>query len=218
MLTDIEAVIFDLDGTLLDSMQVWKDIDVEFLGSRNLAIPSGLSREIEGMSLSETAIRFKELFSLPESAEEIKDIWHSMAFDKYQNEISLKDGAYEFLNMLKDKELKLGIATSNSRELVEPCLSSLDIIGIFDTIITGNDITKGKPAPDIYLKAADRMSVAPEKCLIFEDIPNGILAGIHAGMRTCAVYDDFSAPLTDKKKEMADYYIDNFNELLENLR
>ena len=210
MLTNIDAVIFDLDGTLLDSMQVWKNIDIEFLGERKITPPLDLSRQIEGMSFKETATCFKELFSLPESIDEIQDIWHSMAFDKYKNEVQLKEGAYEFLHILKSRNIKLGIATSNSRLLAETCLISLNIIEMFDVIITGNDIKKGKPSPDIYLQAADFMKVAPANCLIFEDIPNGIQAGINAKMRTCAVYDDFSAMLTEKKKELADFYIEKF--------
>jgi len=210
MLTNIDAVIFDLDGTLLDSMQVWKNIDIEFLGKREITPPLDLSRQIEGMSFKETATCFKELFSLPESIDEIQDIWHSMAFDKYKNEVQLKEGAYEFLHILKSRNIKLGIATSNSRLLAETCLISLNIIEMFDVIITGNDIKKGKPSPDIYLQAADFMKVAPKNCLIFEDIPNGIQAGINAKMRTCAVYDDFSAMLTEKKKELADFYIEKF--------
>jgi len=215
MLTNIDAVIFDLDGTLLDSMQVWKNIDIEFLGEREITLPQDLSKQIEGMSFHETAACFKERFSLSESIEEIQDIWHTMAFDKYKNEIKLKDGAHDFLNILKSRNIKLGIATSNSRKLVEICLNSLDIIDMFDVIITGNDIKKGKPSPDIYLKAANFMNVSPQKCLIFEDIPNGIKAGINAKMRTCAVYDDFSAILTDEKKELADYYIENYYDLLQ---
>lgn len=218
MLNNIEAVIFDMDGTLIDSMQLWKNIDKEFLGSRNIEIPSQLGDKIEGMSLNETAVCFKEMFELPESTDEIIDIWHSMAISKYETEINLKDGAYDFLNVLNEKNIKLGIATSNSRKLAEACLSSLDIIDRFDAIITGNDITNGKPSPDIYLKAAKHLNVSPEKCLIFEDIPNGIRAGINAGMKTCAIYDDFSAPLTEIKKELADYYINDFNELIETLR
>ena len=217
MLTNIDAVIFDLDGTLLDSMQVWKNIDIEFLGKRAIIPPPDLSRQIEGMSFQETATCFKEIFSLSESIEEIQDIWHTMAFDKYKNEIKLKDGAFDFLNILKDRNIKLGIATSNSRKLVETCLISLDIIDMFDTIITGNDITNGKPSPDIYLKAANFMNVAPGKCLIFEDIPNGIQAGINAKMRTCAVYVEFSDLLTDEKKELADFYIENFYDILKYL-
>lgn len=218
MFNNIEAVIFDLDGTLLDSMQLWKDIDIEFLGKRNLTPPIDFSRRIEGMSFHETAICFKDHFALTESVDEIKDIWYHMAFDKYKNEIGLKQGALEFILKLKENNIKIGIATSNSRELAHTSLSSLNITHLFDAIITGNDIENGKPSPDIYLKAAESMQVSPEKCLIFEDIPNGIQAGINANMRTCAIYDDFSAHLTAIKKELADYYIEKYEELHQYLK
>ena len=214
MLNNIEAVIFDMDGTLLDSMNVWKDIDTEFMGSRNLTTPEGFYSHIEGKNFHETAVYFKETFSLEESVDEIKDIWHHMAFEKYCNDITLKEGAADFLDRLSAMEIKMGIATSSSRELAEACLTSSGIIDRFGAIITGSDVSKGKPSPEIYLTAADQLGVSPEKCLIFEDVPNGIRAGINAGMKTCAVYDDFSAHLTTVKKELADYYIENFNQII----
>ena len=97
ILEDIQSVIFDLDGTLVDSMWLWHDIDVEFLGMRGLALPETYQRDIEGMSFTETAIYTKDLFQLSESVEELKEIWNQMAIKKYTYEVPFKPGAEEFL-------------------------------------------------------------------------------------------------------------------------
>ena len=97
MMDGMEAVIFDLDGSLVDSMWIWKDIDIEYLGQFGLEPPRELQREIEGMSFSETAVYFKERFGLPDSLEQIKETWNRMAWDKYRNQVPLKDGAREYL-------------------------------------------------------------------------------------------------------------------------
>ena len=216
LLKDIKAVIFDMDGTLVDSMWVWKDIDKLFLSKRNLTMPNDLQKQIEGMSFHETAVFFKKQFNLPESLEEIEDIWNKMAFYKYANEIKLKGNVYDLLIELKRNNILIGIATSNSRLLAEECLKNLKILELFDTIITSGEITRGKPAPDIYLKAACELNVEPSECLVFEDIPNGITAGKNAGMTTCAVYDDFSKHMDDEKKKLADYYINGYEEITAN--
>lgn len=214
MLKDIKAVIFDMDGTLIDSMFVWKDIDKEFLGNRNITMPEDLQQGIEGKSFHETAVYFKERFDLPEDLDTIKSIWNDMAFDKYANSLALKKGAKAFLSFLSERGIKMGIATSNSRELTQACLSNLGVLQYFDTIVTGNEILKGKPNPDIYLKASSNLNVNPANCLVFEDIVMGIRAGKNAGMRTCAVYDLYSMYMDDDKREEADYYIMDFEEIL----
>ena len=92
-LSEIKGVIFDLDGTLVDSMWMWKAIDIEYLGKRGLDCPEDLQKKIEGMSFSETAVYFKERFHLPDSLEEIKAEWTRMSLDKYENQVPLKPGA-----------------------------------------------------------------------------------------------------------------------------
>lgn len=213
MLDNVKGVIFDMDGTLLDSMNVWKQIDLEFLGERKISHPQGMEKEIEGMSFHETAVYFKERFNLEETLEQIEEIWHKAAYDKYVSEINLKPCVRELLTELKKRKIKLGIATSNSRELTYACLDSLGIRKMFDSIVTGSDVNHGKPDPEIYLTAAENMSVFPRNCLVFEDVVMGLLAGVSAGMKTCAVYDDFSKDYDDEKKKIADYYINSFEDL-----
>ena len=117
MLENIKAVLFDLDGTLVDSMWVWKDIDIEYLGKFGHALPDGLQNEIEGMSFSETAVYIKNKFQIPDPVEKMKADWNRMAWDKYTHEVPLKDGALEFLDHCHKNDIRLGLATSNSSVL-----------------------------------------------------------------------------------------------------
>ncbi|MDF2590182.1 MAG: hypothetical protein K0S41_4023 [Anaerocolumna sp.] len=214
MLEGIKAVIFDLDGTLVDSMWMWKDIDIEFLGKYGYELPSNLQSEIEGMSFSETAEYFKNRFNLNISLDEIKAEWNQMAWIKYLNEVPLKEGVEDFLRYLKSNHIKAGIATSNSRELVNLIIESHGVKDYFDSVRTSCEVERGKPSPDIYLLVAKDLGVEVDQCLVFEDVIQGIMAGKNAGMKVCAVYDHFSKEVTMHKKELSDYYIESFYEIV----
>ena len=214
MYKDIKAVIFDVDGTLIDSMWIWKQVDIEFLGKRGIPLPERLQMEIEGMSYSETAVYFKERFNLPESLEEIKEEWRLMAEDYYKCHIQLKSGAKEFLKLLYDKGLTLGIATSNSRELVDCMLANHGIRKYFSNIRTSCEVDKGKPYPDVYLKVAEDMAIDPCRRLVFEDTLSGVMAAKSAGMRVFAMADEISLESKDKLIELAEGYIHSFNEVM----
>ncbi len=211
----IEAVIFDLDGSMVDSMWIWRSIDIEYLGKFGIPLPENLQACIEGMSFSETAAYFKERFSLPDDLETIKEDWNRMAWDKYANEVPVKEGVRELLAYCGERGIKAGIATSNSRQLVENVVRAHQMESCFDCIMTGCEVEKGKPAPDIYLAVAKELAVAPENCLVFEDIIPGIQAGKAAGMKVCAVYDEYSVHQDEEKHRLADYYTYGFRELME---
>ena len=211
-----KAVIFDLDGSLVDSMWMWKAIDIEYLGRFGIEIPDDLQDCIGGKSFTETAIYFKERFQLPDSLQQIKDDWNRMAWDKYTYEVPLKEGVEDLLKECKRRNIRLGIATSNSRELVDNIVIVHHLEQYFTSIITGCEVAHGKPAPDIYLAVADTLQVAPEECLVFEDIIEGIQAGKAAGMKVCAVHDEFSISQEEEKRRLSDYYTYHFRELLEN--
>lgn len=215
MLENIKAVLFDLDGTLVDSMWMWKDIDIEYLGKRGFDLPGELQKDIEGMSLTETATYFKNRFELPESLEEIKKEWMDMARDKYCHQVPLKPGAKEFLLYLKEHQIRTGIASSNGIELVHAVLQAQGVDQYLDSVHTCCDVKRGKPNPDIYLLVAEELDVKSEECLVFEDIPMGILAGKRAGMRTCAVEDVFSRDQMNEKRRLADYYIQDYYDVLQ---
>lgn len=211
----IKAVIFDLDGSLVDSMWIWRSIDIEYLGRFGIALPERLQEQIEGMSFSETAAYFKERFALPDSLEQIKSDWNQMAWQKYEREVPLKKGVKELLTYCREHDIRLGIATSNSRQLAETVLRAHGLEPYFDCIMTACEVEKGKPAPDIYMAVSEALRIPPAQCLVFEDIVPGILAGQAAGMQVCAVYDQYSAYQDEEKKKQADYYTYEFTELIE---
>lgn len=208
-----EGVIFDLDGTLVDSMWVWKQIDIDYLGQYGISHPADLQEKISGMSFYETAVYFKNNFAIPDSVEEMMDTWNRMAFDSYQNKVKEKPGALAFLQWLKNHGIKTGIATSNSEVLVEALLKARGLDGYFQAVHTGYEVERGKPAPDIYLLAAKSLGVPPEKCLAFEDIPEGIMSARAAGMEVCGVEDAFSVGLRERKRELSQYYIDDYRDI-----
>lgn len=214
LLKDFDAALFDMDGTLIDSMWVWKDIDEKFLGERGFCETKEVQKAIEGFSFTETAVFFKEHFSLPESVEEIMDIWNNMAYEVYAHDISLKPGVREFLTYCAENSIGCAIATSNSPMLVDACLNNLGVREFFGSVRTTLEVENSKPAPDIYLLTAADLKVQPSRCIVFEDIVAGIEAGKAAGMRVCAVEDEYSLPDTEEKKKKADYYIRDFKEIL----
>lgn len=201
MLENINAVIFDLDGTIVDSMWVWTAIDEEYVRNYQLELPQNFHKAIEGMSYTETAQYFLDTFpQLTMSLETLKSDWTNMAFKKYTEEVSLKEGMYEFLKDLQERGIRMGIATSNGRELVEAVMKAKGVDCFFSCVVTSCEVNAGKPAPDVYLKAAKYLKTEPEHCLVFEDVPMGILAGKNAGMKVCAVEDAFSKPQEAKKE------------------
>lgn len=215
MLENKKAVLFDMDGTLMDSMWMWRDIDIEYLGKFGIPLPDSLQREIEGMGFTETANYFKDKFDLPMSVEEIKQDWNRMAYEKYETSVPLKAGARRLLGELKRRGIRLGIATSNHIALARTALRSNHVEQLFDCVRTACDVAKGKPAPDVYLSVADTLKVSPEECLVFEDVPMGILAGKNAGMPVCAMEDAFSRDQEQTIRSLADYYIKDFNQVLD---
>jgi len=215
VLENIEAVIFDLDGTLVDSMWMWQDIDVEYLKRHDIELPKELDDEIAGMSFTETATFFKERFQIPDSLEEIQAEWVEMARYNYINKAPLKPGAKKFIEYLRDNNIKTGIASSNSKELVSEVLAAHKVAKFFDAVHTSCEVAVGKPAPDVYLHVAKQLGVKPKKCLVFEDITVGIIAGESAGMKTCAIWDEYSVSQDSEKRKLADYYIHSYEEVID---
>ncbi len=215
MLENIEGVIFDLDGTIVDSMGVWRTVDVTFLGRRGIPLPEGLNKELESMEFMETARYFKRRFELPDAVEEIVAEWMDTALDQYLRHVPMKPGLRGFLEHLEKNNIPAAIATSNHADLARAALKGHGLERHFAEIVTCGEVEHAKPAPDVYLEAARRLGVPAEKCIVFEDIPVGIQAGKSAGMRTCAIRDDYSQSQDGQKRQLADYYIESYAQALD---
>ena len=195
-------------------MWMWPDIDREYLKRFGIEYDDNLKNEIDGISFHETAVYFKNKFGISDSVEKICKDWEDMAYDKYKYEVKEKPGCKKFLEHLRSKGIRMGIATSNNRSMVDVVLESLNMKGFFEVITTSDEVKRGKPAPDVYLTTANLLNVEPKNCLVFEDVVAGIMAGKSAGMKVCAIEDDFTKEVRQKKKELSDYYIVDYSELI----
>lgn len=214
MLENVKACIFDLDGTLIDSMGLWEGVDEEYFSMHNIPLPDDYQKMIDGMSIVEIAVFTKEKYGFKESVEEMLDQWNKMAYHKYAHEIQAKPGANEFLLKCKEKGLKIGVATSNSIPLYNAVANNLKFNEVVEVVVTGEDVKNGKPNPESYLKVAQKLNVNPKDCLVFEDLVVGIKAGLAAGMKTCAVFDKYSIDQDEERRKQADYYINDFNDVI----
>lgn len=214
MLTNIKAAIFDLDGTLINSMSLWDQIDIDYLTSKNIPVPDDLNDEISHLSFNQVAVYFKERFKLEDSLDDIKNTWNTMAYNHYSSDITLKDGVVEFLDFLKKSNIKIGLATSNSTELLEASLKFNKIYDYFDAITITDEVSIGKHEPDVYLLAAKKLNVKPEECIVFEDILPAVKGAKKARMKVIAVEDECSVLDKDDIIKNSDGFINDFRVLI----
>ena len=210
-----KLIIFDLDGTLIDSMNVWREVDTKFFAKRNMPFPEDLFDNMQSNNITGMAVHFKNRFSLTETAEEIVSEWLREVDYAYNNNINLKPGAYELLNLFKEKNIKLAVGTSNERGLTNAVLKRHNILDYFDSIVCGCDCENGKPAPDIFLKIASNLNTNSKECLVIEDSLLGVRAAKNAGMSVLAVADDQSK--RDRKDiiKEADGFIESLFDVLD---
>ena len=184
-----KGVIFDLDGTLIESGDVWTQIDIDFLGKRGFAVPENYGKAVSAMDFRQAAIYTKQLFSLPETIEEIAAEWRDMAIWHYTNDIPEVSGAQQFVKQLHAAGVKLALATASSQELYTPVLKRCGMYEYFSEFVTTSQVERGKGFPDIYLLAAKLLGEKPEDCAVFEDIPEGVGAAKQGGFRVYARLD-----------------------------
>lgn len=206
-----KAIIFDLDGTLIDSMNVWSDIDKEFFKMHDLPFEEDYQKEIGHKGLKEIAAYTKSRYNLKESEDEIVSIWLDMAKEAYAYKIPLKEGVKSFLEYLQSKNIKMGIATSNSLELTELVLKHHDIYKYFSKVVTVNELKTNKGSPDIYLHISDSFGLIPSECIVFEDLLVGIKTVKKAGYKVVGVKEKSSLDKEKEIREITDLYISNYN-------
>lgn len=206
------GAIFDLDGTLLDSMSVWAEIDEEFLGRRGFAVPPDYMEAITPLGFRGTADYTIARFGLTDTPEELMAEWSAMAREKYAHEVMLKPGAKELLDGLKAAGIPLGIVTASSPELFRPCLERNGIADAFSVILTTDGTGCSKNEPGIWRTAAEKLGVDPENCIIFDDALASVLGAKAAGMQTVGVFDPHSGG-KNGLQQASDLYVETLEKL-----
>ena len=199
-----DAFIFDLDGTLLDSMDLWYRVDHEFLSKRGFSVDPEYTEVVKSTSIENAARYTKERFRLNESEEDIIREWNGAVRKAYREEVPLKEGAREFLLFAKSKGIKITCATALLRENAVAALENCGVLSLFDDMVTLEDMENGvdKSTPEIFLKASVRLGVSPGKALVFEDVPKALQGAAKGGLSTCAVYDRIGCGTEETWKEM----------------
>lgn len=210
---NFDAAIFDLDGTLIDSMGMWERLDADFLARRGLSVPEGYTAAVSAMNFPEAAAYTVRTLGLPESPEAIIREWNSMVAEQYAHGIGLKPHAREYLEYLRSRRVRLGVATALSPELYGPVLKNNGVYSFFDAFADVSEVTRGKDFPDIYLLAAERLGIPPGRCAVFEDVLPGVLGAKSAGMTVFGVHEPASARDAAAIRRAADGYIRDFAEL-----
>ena len=206
----MKAYIFDLDGTLLDSLDVWLNIDIDFLKKRGLAVPPDFPDAVSSMSFPEAAAYTIKRFSLSDTADSLMQEWNDMAISAYENTVLMKPYAKEYLFALRDRGVKLAIATSSTPDLYEPALRNHGVYDLFDVICNSQEVDCGKTRPDIFFLTAKKLGVQPQDCIVFEDIIAAVKSAKNAGMKVCGVYDERSKNDWEEIKKIADFAILSF--------
>lgn len=202
--------IFDLDGTLLDSSDVWTKVDEEFLKKRNIPMTEEYAIEIKKHNFESGAVYTVERYNLEEDPKDIVNEWYGMAIKAYREDIMLKPGAFDLLKKMKDLNIKLAVATSSDEVLYKDCLIRNGIYDFFDVFVQTKEVNRGKEFPDVYLEAARRIGAEVKDCLVFEDLYVAINAAKSAGFKTIGVFDKSNLDDIDAIKEASDYYIEQY--------
>lgn len=189
-----DAVILDLDGTILDSMRLWYEVDRKFLARYGYEVTSEYTEFVKSASIEEGAQYTVDNYDIPLTPSEVVDTWNEMVYSEYKNNVRLKEGSYEYIRNAKAEGLKIACATALTSVNARAALDANNVTELIDILITLEDVGQvNKSEPDIYLKAAGELGVPPEKCLVFEDVPAAIGGAEKGGFAICAVYDDIGS-------------------------
>ena len=206
------AVIFDLDGVLADSEPWWNEIDAKLLAQYGVRYRGEYHRNVLGVSYRLAVEFFKKAFGLSVSTDELIQRRGEIATEFFANRVGLFPSAKEVLQELRRMNLRLAVATSSISASARPFLDRHQLTAFFDVIVTGDEIEHGKPHPDIYLRAAEKLNVAADACLVIEDALAGIAAAKAAKMCVAAIPDRRFVDPHEYEKE-ADYLLGSLSEI-----
>lgn len=205
---DKQYAIFDMDGTLVDSMMYWKQLAKEYLNHKGVVHISGdILEKIKPMTMAESAALFIQEFGIEGTSESVVKEMNTLMDAHYFNDIPLKNGMKKYLKELKDTGKTMCVASATAIPLVESCLTRLGVIEYFSFLLSCETIGVGKNKPDIYYEAAKRMGTAPENIAVYEDALYAAETAKQAGFYVIGVFDENSSNDFDRLKEVSDEII-----------
>ena len=215
---NIKAAILDMDGTLIDSMGIWHQIDKDFFAEHNLIPPKDISNQVNKMTMQEWADFFTHNFNINMTGEQVIQRIGQMCYTYYAEKIPLKPYVTEFLDFLDSQNIKYGIATATYRKSAEAALKRLGILDRMQFVLTAEEVPSSKKTPEMFLKASQLLNSSPRETLVVEDSLHCLETAVSAGFPTIAVHDD-AVPAHEEKniQLLADVWGCDLKEIIEKI-
>jgi HAD superfamily hydrolase (TIGR01509 family) len=211
----LEGAIFDLDGTLLDSMWAWETVGSDLVRQLGAVPEPGLDEKVKTMSLPQAAEYCRRQYGLPQSAAELVELADARVDRFYREEVQPKPGAEKFLSLLKMEGVWMYVATATDRAQAEAALRRCGLLDFFRGILTCTEVGCGKDSPVIFQRCLTRLRCRKEECVVFEDSLHAIRTAKGAGFRVAAVYDPSSEADQPAIRALADYTIRSYDEFIQ---
>ena len=209
---DKRFAIFDMDGTLIDSMKFWKNLASEYLSSKGITqVSEEILQKIKPMTMSESAALFQEVFGL---SGDVEAEMNAVMDEHYRNDIPLKNGVRAYLDMLHRKGVRMCVASATAEQLMESCLSRLEIRDYFAFLLSCETVGAGKSSPLVYHESAKRLQANPDEIAVYEDALYAVQTAKNAGYYVIGVYDEGAAKNWEAVTKIADEVIINWEEQL----
>ena len=200
------AAIFDVDGTLLDSMHLWDHVGEEYLKRKGRTAKPDMQERVRTMSMSQIAKYCREEYGIEDAPEQIIDEINGMVEEKYRTQVLAKDGVRELLQWMHQRGIKMAVATASDRCLIEPALEKNGLLSYFDQFLTCSEVGAGKDSPKIFLEGCRRLGAIPSETVVFEDSLYAMKTAAKAGFQIAAVYDDSALDEQEEIRKVADWY------------
>ncbi len=208
-----DAAIFDFDGTIALSGEIWHIVDTTFFARRGLPLEPDVPARLAALGFREGAEFVIERYGFKETPQEIMDEWNQLGAELYRENVQLRTGAKAYLTALREAGIPLGLATTNHPAVLAALAPRIDVDALFDVVVTSAEVAVPKDEPDIYLEAARLLGVTPRRTLVFEDIPFGLNAAHRAGFPTVGVASGDVNQNVEQVRAAADFFIEDWEEL-----
>ncbi|MCQ4636872.1 HAD family phosphatase [Anaerovorax odorimutans] len=202
-----KGAIFDMDGTLTDSMYIWDTTGITYLRQQGKEPEPGLRDRLRPLSLVQAAELFQKEYGIGQTVDEILEAFNDIVEEEYRTNVKLKPGAEEVLKLLKEHGIAMTVASSSPREIVVMVLERLGIAAYFSHIVTCGDVGRGKDQPDVYDRAAELMGTQRAETLVFEDALHAVKTAAAAGYYVVGVYDESEGVNEDQIEVLCSRYV-----------